>query len=283
MNFKHSYLVFAIGAALAAPAVFAAGDYGAVDVEADVALKKDFDVYKDVKVEVELENKHVDVASMSTVADSQKTGGIVYSDGYDSNDAELGYDAFKDVTGVVGVNAAAGNNNAQDNSVAISATLSDGKIAPGLANDCSKDCDGKGKDKGQTSLADAEVVVDQAGGGVVDVLSEENSAELGGSFMRNAEGILGVNVAAGNANLQKNNAAVAYSATDAVLAEATIVSGQSTSTEVGVFEKSHNAAKIGYGVMEHATGIIGVNVASGAGNAQSNSVAIAAAGSPPAF
>ncbi len=96
-------------------------------------------------------------------------------------------------------------------------------------------------------------------------------SEIDGNVASQATGRIAVNQAAGDANLQANAAAVA-------------VSSQAASASVGIEQKIHGfsgtapgvaVARIGQNAFAGASGLIAVNQASGAANAQSNSVAVA--------
>jgi hypothetical protein len=106
-------------------------------------------------------------------------------------------------SGNIGMNSAAGDNNAQDNAAALSAT--DASFAFGMA--------------------DGEVFVNQTGAGNATMNSGvDNAAGISGNAFRNASGNIGVNVASGNNNEQKN--ALAASVATTAFAQSSISSNQ---------------------------------------------------------
>lgn len=93
-----------------------------------------------------------------------------------------------------------------------------------------------------------------------------SSASVGTDVLRGASGNIGVNVAAGALNAQANQIALI----------------SSTAADIDTLQETHASASLtrgataalGAGVLSHASGNIGVNLVSGAGNAQSNALAI---------
>ncbi|WP_197408210.1 MULTISPECIES: hypothetical protein, partial [unclassified Guyparkeria] len=102
-----------------------------------------------------------------------------------------------------------------------------------------------------------------------------NNASLGDEVGSGASGNIGMNVAAGDTNIQDNAAALAA-------VDAGFVFGESSSA-VGVYQNNvanttfnsgvANNASIGQSAFANASGNIGVNVAAGTGNAQKNTMA----------
>ena len=115
------------------------------------------------------------------------------------NTASISDDVASGASGNLGFNVAAGDNNAQDNAASLSAA--DASFSFGMA--------------------DAEVFVHQAVGGNT-TLNEgvTNAAGLGGNAFSGASGNIGVNVASGNNNAQKN--ALAASVATAAMAQSSI-------------------------------------------------------------
>lgn len=96
-------------------------------------------------------------------------------------------------------------------------------------------------------------------------------SSIDGEVAGNARGIIAVNQAAGDSNLQVNEAAVA-------------IGDQAASASAGISQHLHHysgnlpdvaVARIGQHAFGNAVGIIAVNQASGVANAQSNSVVVA--------
>ncbi|ANJ66943.1 hypothetical protein A9404_05725 [Halothiobacillus diazotrophicus] len=109
----------------------------------------------------------------------------------------------------------------------------------------------------------------------VDNVKLTNNAKIGDNVGTNASGNIGMNVAAGDTNVQDNAAALAA-------VDAGFVFGQSTATvDVGQTNMGNttmnsgvtNTASIADNAFQSASGNIGVNVASGTGNGQKNTMA----------
>jgi hypothetical protein len=100
-------------------------------------------------------------------------------------------------------------------------------------------------------------------------------AVMGGGALAGATGNIGVNIAAGANNAQSNDAALAHMDVGPVFGNAQIFSSQ-TSSGTGTIGDFNLVAAIGDGALAGATGNVGVNVASGLGNIQNNSLAVSA-------
>ncbi|HOO40199.1 MAG TPA: hypothetical protein PK425_07750 [Syntrophales bacterium] len=105
----------------------------------------------------------------------------------------------------------------------------------------------------------------------------DNNATVAGSSMTNFTGNLGVNVAAGNSNAQSNIATYAAGEADASLTRAVIFSVQKAMNNLTKNEGSANNAAVASDVLNGATGNVGLNVAAGSNNAQTNMTSIATA------
>ncbi|MFL9998248.1 hypothetical protein PQR34_42170 [Paraburkholderia sediminicola] len=101
------------------------------------------------------------------------------------------------------------------------------------------------------------------------------TASIGNGALAGAQGNIGVNMATGVDNAQSNDAALANMDVGPVFGSAQIYSTQS-STGKGKVGDFNFVASVGSGVLAGATGNIGVNVASGLGNVQNNSLAVSA-------
>jgi hypothetical protein len=101
------------------------------------------------------------------------------------------------------------------------------------------------------------------------------SAGIGDGALKNANGNIGVNMATGVDNAQSNDAALSNMDVGPVFGSAQIYSTQSSDgkAKIGDFDFT---ASVGADVLKGATGNIGVNVASGVGNVQNNSLAASA-------
>lgn len=194
--------------------------------------------------------------------------------------------------GNVGVNVAAGDNNQQANAAAI-ATADAAFVFGGFAS----------------SSASASIGVDQQGyDNTLSNYGNPNNASVLDSA-NDATGNVAINVAAGNFNQQKNDMSIA-SSENALVADASVTilqtsSGNQTENKLGnVFEVDADlptvASGFGFGFgggggynpqtpqtpvvnnaslsnsLANASGNVGVNIAAGGGNQQSNSLAIAA-------
>lgn len=105
-----------------------------------------------------------------------------------------------------------------------------------------------------------------------------NSATTSNNVLRNASGNIGLNVAAGNSNMQVNN-------TDIALANGSLLKNTTASSVVNNLQWSNifsasgsegvvNTATAADHVLQNATGKIGLNLAAGAANMQGNSAAV---------
>lgn len=102
-----------------------------------------------------------------------------------------------------------------------------------------------------------------------------NTATGGGAALFGAQGNVGVNIAAGAGNGQSNQAALAAVDAREVFASAQVFSRQSASgnTVGGTGVQTTNTATMADAMLQGATGNVGVNIAAGAGNLQSNALA----------
>jgi hypothetical protein len=107
----------------------------------------------------------------------------------------------------------------------------------------------------------------------------DNDASASGDALSDAEGNIGVNIAAGVGNAQANDAAISAVDGDDVMAtaqvfntQATLING-ATDFPSGPDNGLFNDASVEDDVLSNATGNIGLNVAAGVGNAQSNAMA----------
>ncbi|WP_149195678.1 adhesin [Luteimonas suaedae] len=145
----------------------------------------------------------IDSAAIAVVDNRQMVTDNVGINDMLTNDASIGDDVGSDASGNLAFNVAAGDNNVQDNAAALSAA--DASFAFGLA--------------------DAEVFVDQYGAGNQTInMGVTNDASVGGNAFANASGNIGVNVASGNNNQQKN--ALAASVATSAYAQASVSSKQ---------------------------------------------------------
>ena len=169
------------------------------------------------------------------------------------NTAELKDDVLENATGNIGVNNVAGDGNAQANLLSVLSQNSPTFFSYAGA-----------------SAADSHMSqhIDDSfsGSGIMT-----NKAKLEDDVLQNAKGNIGVNNAAGNANMQANGAVIV--ATKGQLGE---VSG---SVHQGVEGLSFNLftsnyARIDDNVLQNASGNIGVNNVAGNANAQVNMLSV---------
>ncbi|SJZ97565.1 adhesin [Novilysobacter spongiicola] len=177
-----------------------------VSLEKDLSLSSDINFSGDPTISGDIA---IDSAAIAVVDNRQSvTGNVGYNDMLD-NDASIADDAAEGAAGNLAFNVAAGDNNVQDNAVALSAA--DASFAFGMA--------------------DAEVFVNQVGSGNGTInMGVANDASIGGNAFANAAGNLGVNVASGNNNSQKN--AMAASVATAAYAQSSVSSNQMSSGNV---------------------------------------------------
>lgn len=147
-----------------------------------------------------------DSAAIALIDNSQSVTWNQAENSLLSNNASVSGNVGTGASGNIGVNVAAGDNNAQDNAAALSAA--DESMAFGIA--------------------DAEVFVNQTGVGNSTINSGvNNNASLSGNVGSGGSGNIGINVAAGNNNEQKNALAASTNNTD--YAQSTISTNQVSS------------------------------------------------------
>jgi len=133
------------------------------------------------------------------------------------------------------------------------------------------------------------IEVDSESGAIVDqdqitllnlALGEtDNAAYAEGEVLRDAFGNIGVNIAAGAGNLQANDAALSAIDGEQVFASAQVFNSQLTGANVVIGfsfdadDEVENDAHVSDHVLAGAAGNVGLNVAAGNGNAQSNALA----------
>lgn len=172
----------------------------------DVNLEKDLRLSSDIRFSGDPTisgNIDLDSAAIAVIDNRQSiTANEAYNDMV-TNGAGIDGDVGANASGNLQFNVAAGDNNAQDNAAALSAA--DASFSFGMA--------------------DAEVFVNQLGAGnYTGNLGVTNSAGLAGNAFANAAGNIGVNVASGNNNAQKN--ALAASVATSAYAQSSISSNQ---------------------------------------------------------
>ncbi|RDZ26584.1 hypothetical protein [Lysobacter silvisoli] len=103
----------------------------------------------------------------------------------------------------------------------------------------------------------------------------DHDASLGDDALSNAQGNIGVNVAAGVGNAQANDTALSSVDGEKVFASAMVFSHQQSLGNYATTNTDHTyyEASLDGNALSDAKGNIGVNVAAGVGNAQSNAMA----------
>ncbi len=175
----------------------------AVSLKKDLSLNSDINFSGDPEITGAID---LDSAAIAVIDNRQTISGNSGENTMLSNDASISDEMASTASGNLGFNVAAGDNNAQDNAAALSAA--DASFSFGMA--------------------DAEVFVNQVG--AQNTTMNEgvtNAASLGGNAFGGATGNIGVNIASGNNNEQKN--ALAASVATSAYAQSSISSNQISS------------------------------------------------------
>lgn len=234
-----------------------------VDVTKNVSNTKDISVKGTVKVKGTINVKSD--AEALTKADQQSTNNTNQNYTVNDNLAHINGNAAQNAQGNIQLNVTGGDNNVQANNAALAA-----------------------QDKNNVfGRLDAETYVDQLTSGnrvtnqgtpVVPGSASgpvSNTAEINGNALSGAQGNIQVNASGGDDNVQANSLAAAVG--NASLANASAISYQSTGGQNSVSNTFViNTASLGGNALQNASGNIGVNIAAGTNNAQSNSLAITA-------
>lgn len=177
-----------------------------VDLKKKLALSTDVSITGDPTVSG---NIKTDSAAIAVIDNRQSVSGNVGANDKLTNRSSIGDNVAAKASGNIGMNVAAGDNNAQDNAASLSAA--DASFSFGMA--------------------DAEVFVNQSGSGNATLNNGvTNAAGIGGDAFSGATGNIGVNVASGNNNEQKNALAASVAKTD--YAQSSISSNQMSSGNV---------------------------------------------------
>ncbi|QQP94820.1 hypothetical protein [Lysobacter enzymogenes] len=140
------------------------------------------------------------------------------------------------------------------------------------------DVSGRVKVRGQVRVASqsaATVDQDQSTEANASLGDGDHSAHLGDNALSNAQGNLGVNVAAGVGNAQSNDTALSAVDGEKVFASAMTFGSQSSYANFATTstDQTFYRATLDGNALSNAKGNIGVNVAAGVGNAQGNAMA----------
>lgn len=193
--FKIAPLALAIGALTFATVTSAGGHRGHHDgaqIQKKVKVSLESNTYGDTYIGGYI---GVDRLGMAVVDDKQSsTGNETYNEAF-SNTSDMGDGALRNASGNIGVNVSAGDNNVQGNSAALAAT--DAGFVFGS--------EGQGEYYSHGSSADAEIFVHQTTYyNWTDNHAQRNRASMGSGALQGASGNIGVNIASGNNNVQKN-------------------------------------------------------------------------------
>lgn len=152
-------------------------------------------------------------------------------------------------------------------SISVSETVWDSKIRTRL------EWSGEGRVKGEAS-ANGNTIQHSTDNVSANLENSPNTATLRDSAADRTGGNIGINLTAGAGNLQGNSAAIVSSDAVDVFASASTYAEQVTMSNFSFsLNKSNNDANM-EAALKGATGNIGVNLSAGAGNAQSNQLAM---------
>lgn len=140
------------------------------------------------------------------------------------------------------------------------------------------DVSGRVRVRGKIRVASesaATVDQDQSTLGNLSLGDGDHDAHLGGDALSDAQGNIGANVAAGVGNTQANDTALSAVDGEKVFASAMVFSSQDSLANYATTNTDHTyySAALDGNALSNAKGNIGVNVAAGVGNAQSNGMA----------
>ncbi len=218
----------------------------------DVNLEKDLRLSSDIRFSGDPEitgSIDLDSAAIAVIDNRQSISNNTAANSLVTNSASIADDVGTDASGNLGFNVAAGDNNAQDNAASLSAA--DASFSFGMA--------------------DAEVFVNQSGTGNTTLnAGVTNAAGLGGAAFSGASGNLGVNIASGNNNEQKN--ALAASVATSAYATSSISSNQVSSgnsvANAGYLRSMTDTVDVSLrGRVAGGTLAVGAGTYSGSGNA----------------
>lgn len=209
-----------------------------VNLEKDLRLSTDINFSGDPNITGDID---LDSAAIAVIDNRQSISNNATSNSLVTNSASIGDSVGAGASGNLGFNVVSGDNNAQDNAASLSAA--DASFSFGMA--------------------DAEVFVNQAGFGNATMNSGvTNAAGLGGNAFGGASGNIGVNIASGNNNEQKN--ALAASVATTAVAQSSISSNQvstgNTVSNAGFVQSYTDTVQVGM----HG-GVSGLTLAYGAG------------------
>lgn len=217
-----------------------------VNLEKDLRLSSDINFSGDPTITGDID---LDSAAIAVIDNRQSISNNLTGNSLVTNSASIADDVGAGASGNLGFNVVAGDNNAQDNAASLSAA--DASFSFGMA--------------------DAEVFVNQAGFGNTTMNSGvTNAAGLGGNAFGGASGNIGVNIASGNNNEQKN--ALAASVATSAMAQSSISSNQvstgNTVSNAGFVQSYTDTVQVGLsGRVAGGTLAVGAGTYRGTGSA----------------
>ncbi|MBU3825287.1 MAG: hypothetical protein H9917_10775 [Candidatus Oceanisphaera merdipullorum] len=213
-------------------AAFAQADDGTgVDInkEVDVTLEMGYDGYADIGGRIGV--SQLGMAVIKNVQGTSNNGVVNFRN---SNDANISGESANGLAGNSGVNVAAGDNNVQANSTALTVLgVNDATTTPEEPGNGGGERRGGGNHNTPTVWAKGASVDAEIGNSQISTANavtnngNHNNGNISGGSLNGAAGNLGANVAAGNGNVQANNFAVSYGE-NANLAVSTVNNNQLT-------------------------------------------------------
>lgn len=266
--------LFASGAALANGIPGYSGYSASSSIEStavndkEVSIQHDADFSSDIEVEGGLYLNDLERYAGAVTDSKQLNEGNLVNNGSTDNNGNISGGAFQGSSGNIGANVAGGDNNQQANDAALSAA-----------------------DANQVFARSSNFSFQSSSGNGVNNIDTTNSAGVSGGAFQDAAGNIAVNAAAGTGNGQQN----AFSAADsnegsADATSAGVQQSYGNMTANGMAEVSvelpyqgeltfggptENKAYLSGSAFQDASGNISANAASGSGNMQRNSLAVA--------
>ncbi|MFD1006628.1 hypothetical protein [Oceanisphaera ostreae] len=197
------------------------------------------DIYKHVNITNEIDYSGgayiggyigINKLGMAVIDSYQNTTGNYVENTRNTNNAKIDGGSGNNLAGNGGLNVAAGDNNVQANNTAMTVLGDRADAEPGEVGEGStaNGLLGFGWHKNGGASVDAEISSSQVSAfNDVNNQGNHNNAVISGGSLNGAAGNLGVNVAAGNGNVQANNFALSYGQ-DASLAVSTVDNKQFT-------------------------------------------------------
>ena len=309
-TFAKAPLAVAIAAFLAAPCALAqySGSNGSngsndfdtdayldVDVENDISVSLEHNVKNsiDVGISYEMVADPADHFSAATIDRKQFTDDNAVKSDFTENNSEL-IGSGNGATGNIGINVASGDLNKQANDTAIASGNQGGEGGEQLTSMMWGGHNGGGGNNGGNGNDDAAMVFAKAATFSIQSSSNNsydndgttNSAVLNNS-LNNVSGNIGVNMASGAGNIQNNAMTLAVgqdSSAEATTGGVQVSYNNVSDGDLGVahagwsvyVQNNSNNAQLN-NALSGAAGNVGVSIASGNGNMQSNTLSIARA------